>query len=516
MDPETAIIAATRLLKMSTGTAGDREICAILVRLLESHTINALLDESSNPLIRESLVTRLAQTLAEAAATSPVARQALTEFVEQLPASSGDPQGEHNNIPTEAVDDRCGSAERANKLSARPVPAEATEAGSVAGQEGIQLTLGDHVFVKKLTVIGTVHGQVTIVPESPEPVPAAEANEEMRRRALLRDIVVGVGARLTAPALEALEDLRRDTDRLIVPSSRGRILVDAWESVAEDHSRSYATSPPTTLLRDLLLDVSEIRDVLQHFRSSKLTQDLMRVLGQLAAIAGVVANDLGETHSARGWMRTARLAADEAGDKNLVAWTYAREAFFFLHYSRPPEMAVRLAEAAVAAAGSAPYAAAVMAPTVEARARARFGDVAGAIDALRRADDVFDRVGDPESGGLFGWTLQQLHFSAGKSLTILGQTRLALVAQDHAEAMFPAGEVLDPALVRLDRAQALIRGGEITEGCRLGVNVLRSLPAEFRSPLIRSWADEAVAAIPEKRRRLAIAREFQEAQALLM
>ncbi|WP_239395458.1 hypothetical protein [Frankia sp. CiP3] len=516
MDPATAITAATRLLKMSTGTTGDQEICTVLVRLLDSHTIDALLDESSNPLSRESRVTRLAQALAKAAATSPVALQALADFIEQPLAASDAPQGEHNDIPTETIEDQHGIVERANELSTPPVPAEATEVSNAAGPGGIQLTLGDRASVEKLTVIGAVHGQVTIVPESPAPVLPVVANAEMRRRALLRDIVVGVGARLTAPALETLEDLRRETDRLVVPSSRGRMLVDAWESVAEDHSRSYATSPPTTLLRDLLLDVSELRDVLQHFRSSKLTQDLMRVLGQLAAIAGVVTNDLGETHAARGWMRTARLAADEAGDKNLVAWTYAREAFFFLHYSRPPEMAVRLADAAVATAGNAPYAAAVMAPTVEARARARFEDVAGAISALRRAEDAFERVGDPESGGLFGWTLQQLHFSAGKSLTILGQTQLALVAQDQAEAMFPAGEVLDPALVRLDRAQALIRGDEIAEGCRLGVNVLRSLPAEFHSPLIRSWADEAIAAIPEKRRRLAIAREFQEARTLLM
>jgi hypothetical protein len=176
------------------------------------------------------------------------------------------------------------------------------------------------------------------------------------------------------------------------------------------------------------------------------------VLAQLAALVSVVANDLGGLRAASDWMRTARLAAVETGDQNLQAWTLAREGFHYLHYGRPVNRALQLADAAESVLADCNGSAAVMAPTVRARALARFGIEPAALDALRQADEAFERVHNP-AVGIFGWSLPQLRFSAGKALTNLGATRLALQAQD---------EVLDPALVRLDRAQALIRAGDLT------------------------------------------------------
>jgi hypothetical protein len=115
--------------------------------------------------------------------------------------------------------------------------------------------------------------------------------------------------------------------------------------------------------------------------------------------------------------------------------------------------------------------------------------------------------------GIFGWSFPQLRFSAGKALTNLGATRLALQAQDEALGLFPPNEILDPALVRLDRAQALIRAGDMTEGCRLGEEVLRGLPPGYQSPLLASWADDVLRAIPAEQRGATDAEAFREAQA---
>jgi hypothetical protein len=138
-----------------------------------------------------------------------------------------------------------------------------------------------------------------------------------------------------------------------------------------------------------------------------------------------------------------------------------------------------------------------MAPTVEARAMARLDADSAAMTALHNASNMFERVPDSAQAGLFGWSLQQLMFSEGRTLTTLGRTREALATQDRALTMFKKQEILDPALVTLDRTQALIRSGDVTEGCRLGVRTLQELAPAYRTPLVASWADDALRAIPQ-------------------
>jgi hypothetical protein len=64
----------------------------------------------------------------------------------------------------------------------------------------------------------------------------------------------------------------------------------------------------------------------------------------------------------------------------------------------------------------------------------------------------------------------------------------------------------------LDRAQALIRAGDLTQGCRLGEEVLRGLPPGYQSPLLASWADDALRAIPAKQRGATDTEAFGEAR----
>ncbi|MCK9900613.1 hypothetical protein MXD63_11055 [Frankia sp. Cpl3] len=395
-----------------------------------------------------------------------------------------------------------------------------SESAAEPGNHSVQVSVGDAAAVEKLTVIGAVYGDVTVGSVDVALPPGLRYGAslvkgdgaQVQRRALLKNIALGVGNAISVNMWEALELVQRDVEEGLAQSLDSAASPQAWDAVAESHARSYAVSPPVPLMRDILIDISDLQYALGNLRSPQPRRQLVRCLGQLAALIAVLADDMGESRVSRNWMRTCRLAATEAGDRNLAAWSLAREAFFLLHYSESPRRAVELARAAAEHAGSARYAAAVMAPTVEARALAKLGDENGALAAVRRSEDVFGAVGDPESGGVFGWTEQQLWFSAGKSLTTLGMAQLAFEAQDHAIDLFPPAEVLDPALVRLDRAQALIRNGEVTDGCRLGIEILQALPADFRSPLIGSWAHDALLAIPPADRRLAVVRDFGEAR----
>src|SRR5439155_3776166 len=129
--------------------------------------------------------------------------------------------------------------------------------------------------------------------------------------------------------------------------------------------------------------------LLEACRSPAAQRRLLHVLGKFAALVSVVANDLGALRAASDWMRTARLAAVETGDQDLRAWTLAREGFHYLHYSCPVSRALQLADAAECVIADRNGSAAVMAPTVRARALARLGMEPPALDALRQADEAF-------------------------------------------------------------------------------------------------------------------------------
>jgi tetratricopeptide (TPR) repeat protein len=322
-------------------------------------------------------------------------------------------------------------------------------------------------------------------------------------------------ARLPTPLSEAMGQVHDRAERAVRYGNPGEAVLEEYERLVQQRALGYATEPPGPFLHDLLLEVDDVVALLDDCRSPSAQQRLLHVLGQLAALVSVVANDLGGLRAASDWMRTARLAAIETGDQSLRAWTLAREGFHYLHYSRPVGRALHLAEAAECVIFNSSSSAAVMAPTVRARALARLGNEPAALDALRQADEAFERV-DAPAVGIFGWSLPQLRLSAGKTLTNLGATRLALQAQDEALALFPPDEILDPALVRLDRAQALIRAGDLTEGCRLGEEVLVGLPPGYQSPLLASWADDALRAIPADQLGATDGEAFREARQRLL
>lgn len=318
-------------------------------------------------------------------------------------------------------------------------------------------------------------------------------------------------ARLPAPLFEAMGEVHERAERAVRYGNPGEAVLEEYERLVEQRALGYATEPPGPFLHDLLLEVDDVAALLEACRSPAAQRRLLHVLARLASLVSVVANDLGGLRAASDWMRTARLAAVETGDQSLRAWTLAREGFHYLHYSRPVSRALQLADAAESVTDDCNGSAVVMAPTVRARAFARLGIEPAALDALRQADEVFERV-DTAAVGIFGWSLPQLRLSAGKTLTNLGATRLALQAQDEALGLFPPNEILDPSLVRLDRAQVLIRAGDLTEGCRLGNEVLRGLPPGYQSPLLASWADDALRAIPAERRVAPEADAFREAR----
>ena len=127
----------------------------------------------------------------------------------------------------------------------------------------------------------------------------------------------------------------------------------------------------------------------------------------------------------------------------------AQEAMLPYYYGDPAE-AVRLARDAQNILEDAPRDAGALAAAAEARALAREGVCPPARDALTRARDLVERVGEPDNNEAFRFGERRLLFYESSTLSNMRDATGAERAQEHALALY--GEergLIDPALIRL-------------------------------------------------------------------
>lgn len=337
--------------------------------------------------------------------------------------------------------------------------------------------------------------------------------DDVNRRAVLQNILVGAGVSLSAPLLEAIDSVRRRTDEALDSGGVSASTLDRWEEAAGHYGQAYMKVPPLRLLCDTVLDFSEI----QQLAACRLPLDhqrrLCQVTAQLAGMTGILLIDLGDHRQARAWFHTAKLAADETGDRALRAWVPARESVLPLYYG-DPAAAVALARQAQAIAGNTPCPAVSMAAAVEARAQARLGRRDEAEAALRHAEHAFARQPATPADTAFGYTERQLRFHAGSALTSLGDPGRAREHHDEALRQYAgAREPLDTALIALERATGMV-GLDVQAGCQHACRVLQDLHPEHRTEIVLSKAREVLNAVPDRGRDEPAAREFTEYLAL--
>ncbi|GHH80469.1 hypothetical protein GCM10018781_60930 [Kitasatospora indigofera] len=161
----------------------------------------------------------------------------------------------------------------------------------------------------------------------------------VKRRRALKVLIAGG---LTTTALGQLAGERHTLDAALAGHPTPTDL-DYWEQVADTYALGYGGQPPAARLAEIAADVVELRTLLGRPQTAADRGRLCRTVGQLSGMAAIVLHDLGEAQEARGWFHSARLAANESGDRQVLAWICAREAMTPLTYGVPRE-AVRLAD----------------------------------------------------------------------------------------------------------------------------------------------------------------------------
>lgn len=147
------------------------------------------------------------------------------------------------------------------------------------------------------------------------------------------------------------------------------------------------------------IDLDERMRKQSRCRSSSALRQLTCVTAHLAGLMCLTLIKLDARSAFRRWARTARTAADEAGDPLTASWVRAQEAYGY-YYSGDLGEAVAVAQHAQALAGRTPCVGVALAAALEARAHAALGQARETRDALTRAETVLATLDDDSVTGI--------------------------------------------------------------------------------------------------------------------
>jgi hypothetical protein len=344
----------------------------------------------------------------------------------------------------------------------------------------------------------------------PESVYSAESLDDiMRRRAFLLNAVLLAGASTTDPGT-ALEAARRSLHDAF-PGGRDAD-IDEWNAIAWDYGETYAATPPADLLRTLLVDFAGLQEAFQRFQRGTDQSELYRVSALLAGFIAQTASNLGRLTESRRWWRTARYAADQAGDSFSPLWVRAREITHAMH-RRPAGTVLSLIDEATPFEAGAPpeVALELLAGKVQTLAIAgREPDAENALTQLHERFSASTFVG--YSGSLLAWGEERLRNTEIFTYSRLGNYKRLEGAQKAASALYK----YDPLNLRwptaneLHKAFCLARNGDAREGANHARIAIEELPPTQRAPYIYATAQEVLTAVPQSSRNLPAVREYRE------
>ena len=330
-------------------------------------------------------------------------------------------------------------------------------------------------------------------------IPAADSigqNYEVTRRIILSQTLAGErtpGLSLLAAA----EAVRRELEDTLASGTVSPSRLDWIEETAASHISAYTKTPPANALAGLLVDFTEVRQLCAERQPAMIQARLSEIASSLATLAADSLMKLGRIADARAWYRTARIAADDSGNRELRARVRAQEAMLPYYYGNPAE-AVRLARDAQQILEGVPRAASALAAAAEARALARQGVRSEAYAAISRSRNIVAQVGEPDNNEAFRFGERRLLFYESSTFSNAGDSLRAGQAQERALALYgDEPGLIDPALIRLDQAQLLVHDGGLSDACELTRETCLALPATHRTLIFAVRIKQIAMAIPD-------------------
>ncbi|MGW7825126.1 transcriptional regulator [Streptomyces puniciscabiei] len=312
-------------------------------------------------------------------------------------------------------------------------------------------------------------------------LPDSEGMPDVQRRNFMAVVAAAAAA---VGGVPDIAEARDGIDAALSVSDAGDIAY--LEAVFERNAGGYHGRTPDTVLAQMRDDLVLLRTVLERPHRSADRATLARTAAGIAGLVAIIEHDRGQQQSAGKWFATAERAAQECGDRHMLAWALARHAMLPLNYGAP-QAAARLAEQARAAAGTNPSAAKALAGAVAARARAGLGDHDGALEAIAATRRDVERLDAADASDTwFGYPLQKHHVHLSQAYTLLGRTAEAFVEQHAGLALTTGPSVMTRALFELDAAACHAADGDHRTAAATALTTWSRLPDGFGDGLLRS------------------------------
>ncbi len=328
------------------------------------------------------------------------------------------------------------------------------------------------------------------------------------------DEILGAGGELAAAAAAApeppadAEKIRRALEDALADGMMSTGLLDDWDASVTRYGYRTRDTPSPVLLADLTADLADLRLAITRHRSASALPRLALNAARMSGLVCLTLVKAGDRQAWRRWGRTARHAAAEAGDRPALAWATAQESYGY-YYAGDMPGAVACARQAQEAA-RIPCVGTVLAAALEMRAHAVLGDTTAAMKALSAAERIHGQLaGSQLAASAFGYAESQLRFHAGDALNCLGDTTAAAAALDRALELCSPEDYTDWAMIRLNRAECLIRDGDTDTGLGYAGETLAVLDGPKRQGIITGRARGLLAGLTAAQRASKAAREFR-------
>jgi tetratricopeptide (TPR) repeat protein len=307
-----------------------------------------------------------------------------------------------------------------------------------------------------------------------------------------------------------VELLRRGLNDTLTEGVMAEASLDDWDRTVLRYGRATRDRSAGTLLGDLSADLAELTRALGRHRSASALRRLTRAVALMSGLMCLTFCKLDDRPSFRRWARTARLAADEAGDPEIRSWVLAQEAYGH-YYSADLVEAMEVAQHAQAVGAANPCVGAALAAALEARVAAVMGQAKETRATLGRAEEILSHLGgEALTPSAFGYNEAQFRFHEGNALTHLGDERPAFKAQDRALALCAPGDYTDWAMTRLDRARCLTTAGDAAAAVEYATETLTALSEPKRRGIITLRGHEILNALPHQQQATPAARDLRD------
>lgn len=324
-----------------------------------------------------------------------------------------------------------------------------------------------------------------------------ETSQQGEENVLRRTALRAGGALLIGGLVEALDSEPDAMNSALDTTNISGERLDYFETTAERLGVEVIQVVPTSILSNTVSHFRSVRRLVREQQKTGHRVRLVRTGAQYATVIGEILFNQGSSDLATIWYRTAYHAAVDIGDRYLADIALAGQSYIPT-YADDPNGVLRITDARLDRRVS-PTPAVAWLWGFKAKAHAVLGQADQARAAFSEARAALE--GSTPSlirPGIFSFVPEKLAFYEASAFVTLGDTTNASAAADGALQQYDPRENTEPALVRFERASALVQSGDVDEACRYAVGTVLD-PRTYHSVTVRSRAMKFDSMLPDRR-----------------